>query len=356
MVIAGAGSGPASGPEGEPESAPPAVVLEGVVKRYGGRTVLHDLSFSVRRGEVFAVLGPNGAGKTTAVELLEGYRVPDAGRLRVLGLDPIADGAALKPRIGLMLQGGGIYPQIRPLEALRLFAAFYARPEDPAALLRATGLEDAAGTRYRQLSGGQKQRLSLALALVGRPELVFLDEPTAAMDPLARRATWDVIRGLKARGVTVLLTTHYLDEAERLADRIAVVDAGRLVALDSPAALMARAGGPALRFSAPPGLDTAALGAALAAGGRAGSSNGAGGARPEVREVEPGRYAVAGAPSPVLVARLTAWLAAREAQLTELSVGRRSLEDVYLELTGVPAELAAGASPGAPGAPGAPGR
>jgi ABC-2 type transport system ATP-binding protein len=347
MVTAGAGSGPASGPEVGPEvepesapSAPPAVVLEGVVKRYGGRTVLHNLSFSVRRGEVFAVLGPNGAGKTTAVELLEGYRVPDAGRLRVLGLDPIADGAALKPRIGLMLQGGGIYPQIRPLEALRLFAAFYARPEDPAALLRAAGLEDAAGTRYRQLSGGQKQRLSLALALVGRPELVFLDEPTAAMDPLARRATWDVIRGLRARGVTVLLTTHYLDEAERLADRIAVVDAGRLVALDSPAALMARAGGPALRFSAPPGLDTAALGAALAAGE-------AGAAAADVHEVEPGRYAVAvaGAPGPALVARLTAWLAEREALLTELSVGRRSLEDVYLELTGVPAELAAGDAP-----------
>jgi ABC-2 type transport system ATP-binding protein len=351
MEIAGAGS--ASGPEVEPEAgpAPPAVVLEGVVKRYGGRAVLQDLSFAVRAGEVFALLGPNGAGKTTAVELLEGYRVPDAGRLRVLGLDPVADGAALKPRIGLMLQGGGIYPQIRPLEALRLFAAFYARPEDPLTLLRAAGLEDVAGTRYRQLSGGQKQRLSLALALVGRPELVFLDEPTAAMDPLARRATWDVIRGLKARGVTVLLTTHYLDEAERLADRIAVVDAGRLVALDSPAALMARAGGPALRFSAPPGLDTAALGAALAAG----SGDGAGGARPDVREVEPGRYAVAGAPSPALVARLTAWLAAREAQLTELSVGRRSLEDVYLELTGVPAELAAGAS-SAPAALGAPGR
>ena len=329
----------------------PAVVVAGVAKRYAGRAVLQDLAFTVRRGEVFALLGPNGAGKTTTVELLEGYRVPDAGRVRVLGLDPVADGAALKPRIGLMLQGGGIYPQIRPLEALRLFAAFYARPEDPLALLRATGLEDAAGTRYRQLSGGQKQRLSLALALVGRPEVVFLDEPTAGMDPLARRATWDVIRDLKARGVTVLLTTHYLDEAERLADRIAVLDAGRLVALDTPAALMARAGAPAVRFSAPAGLDTAALRTALRAslrdapgdGGRAGAAG-----APDVREEEPGRYAVAGAPSPALIARLTAWLAAQEAQLTELTVGRRSLEDVYLELTGVPAELSAAGAAGAP--------
>jgi ABC-2 type transport system ATP-binding protein len=335
---------------------PPAVVVAGVAKRYAGRAVLQDLAFTVRRGEVFALLGPNGAGKTTAVELLEGYRVPDAGRVRVLGLDPVADGAALKPRIGLMLQGGGIYPQIRPLEALRLFAAFYARPEDPLALLRATGLEDAAGTRYRQLSGGQKQRLSLALALVGRPEVVFLDEPTAAMDPLARRATWGVIRDLRARGVTVLLTTHYLDEAERLADRIAVLDAGRLVALDTPAALMARAGAPAVRFSAPSGLDTAALRAALRAapgdGGRDGASGVAGApATPDVREEEPGRYAVAGVPSPALVARLTAWLAAQEAQVTELTVGRRSLEDVYLELTGVPAELSAGGGAGA-GTPG----
>src|SRR5581483_70617 len=152
-------------------------------------------------GEVFALLGPNGAGKTTTVETLEGYRVPSAGTVRVLGLDPIADAPALKPRIGVMLQDGGIAPQMRPLEALRLFASFYARPADPRELLRLVGLEDAARTRYRALSGGQKQRLSLALALVGRPELVFLAEPTGGMDPRARRATWEIIRQLKATGV-----------------------------------------------------------------------------------------------------------------------------------------------------------
>jgi ABC-2 type transport system ATP-binding protein len=310
----------------------PAAAVEGVTKRYDGRAVVRDLSFAVRPGEVFALLGPNGAGKTTTVELLEGYRAPDAGRLRVLGLDPIADGAAVKRRIGLMLQGGGLPPQIRPLEALRLFAAFYPDPEDPEALLRRAGLAEARGTRYRQLSGGQRQRLGLALALIGRPELVFLDEPTAGMDPQARRATWEIIRDLKRRRVTVLLTTHFLDEAERLADRIAIIDKGKLMALDAPAVLVGRsAGSDGLRFGAPRGLDTAALAAALGAEGEP---------APRVSEVEPGRYAVAGRPGPALVARLAAWLAGRDALLTELRVGRPSLEEVYLDLTGESAERA----------------
>jgi ABC-type Mn2+/Zn2+ transport system ATPase subunit len=181
-------------------AAAPSITVDGVTKRYGGREVVERLSFSVAPGEVFALLGPNGAGKTTTVEMLEGYRAPDGGRVRVLGLDPIADGAALKRRMGVMLQGGGVYPQVRPLEVLRLYAAFYPHPHDAEALLARVGLDDARKTPFRRLSGGQKQRLSLALALVGRPEVVFLDEPTAAMDPQARRATWEIIRELKVGG------------------------------------------------------------------------------------------------------------------------------------------------------------
>src|SRR5438045_505735 len=194
------------------DTARPAVEVRDLVKAYGGRTVVDGLSFAVDTGEVFALLGPNGAGKTTTVEILEGYRQPDAGSVRVLGLDPNRQGPALKPQIGLMLQQGGLFPQITAREALRLFAAFYPEAEDPDALLDQLQLRDAAATRFRQLSGGQKQRLSLGLALVGKPRLVFLDEPTAAMDPQARRSTWNIIRALSQRGTTVLLTTHFMDE------------------------------------------------------------------------------------------------------------------------------------------------
>jgi ABC-2 type transport system ATP-binding protein len=237
----------------------------------------------------------------------------------VLGLDPIADGTALKRRIGLMLQGGGVYPQIRPLEVLRLYAAFYPYPQNAEALLARVGLADARKTPFRRLSGGQKQRLSLALAVVGRPEVVFLDEPTAAMDPQARRATWEIIRELKDGGVTVLLTTHSMDEAERLADRIAIIDRGRLVALDTAGALRRAGGAAVVRFRAVAGLDTADLAAALGA---------------PVLEVEPGVYAVRGTPTPGLIARLAGWLSERDVLLAELHVGQRSLEEVYLRLTG----------------------
>ncbi len=305
----------------------PAIAVRELVKRYGGRPAVDGLSFTVARGELFALLGPNGAGKTTTVEILEGYRAPDSGEVRVLGLDPIAEARALKPRIGLMLQQGGIYPQLRPLEALRLFSAFYADPYDPEELLRLVGLQDAVQTRYRQLSGGQKQRLSLALALIGRPEVVFLDEPTAAMDPQARRATWQIIARLKRQGVTILLTTHFMEEAERLADRVAIIHRGALVALGTPDQLARERAGGELRFRAVPGLDVAALAAALAAR--------------SVREVEAGHYLVEAEPSPTLVATLASWLAARGVLLTELRVARRSLEEVYLHLTGDASALAA---------------
>jgi ABC-2 type transport system ATP-binding protein len=276
-----------------------------------------ELSFTVARGETFALLGPNGAGKTTTIEILEGYRSADGGSVRVLGLDPRRDAARLKPRIGIMLQQGGVYPQIRPLEALRLFAAFYPSPADPEELLALVGLRAAVRTPYRRLSGGEQRRLALGLALVGRPEIVFLDEPTTGMDPQARQATWEVVRSLRAGGATVLLTTHYLEEAERLADRVAIIRQGRLIALGSPAELT-RAAGREVRFSAPPGLDVAALGARLGA---------------PVREERPGSYVVVAEPTPALLAELTAGLRDAGALLTELRVARRTLEETFLALT-----------------------
>lgn len=298
----------------------PAIVVERLVRRYGGRAVVDGLSFEVRRGEVFALLGPNGAGKTTTVEILEGYRAPSDGQVRVLGLDPIHDARKLKPRIGVMLQDGGVAPSVRPLEVLELFASFYAAPMEPRGLLGLVGLDDVATTRYRALSGGQKQRLSLALALVGRPELVFLDEPTAGMDPQARRATWEIVRSLQRGGVTVLLTTHFMEEAEQLADRVAIVDDGRLVALDSPSGLSRTAGPPdELRFRGPRGLPVQSLSDRLGA--------------VCVREVRPGEYVVSGAIDPATVAGVAAWMAERGDLLSELRVGRQSLEDVFLRLT-----------------------
>ena len=298
-----------------------AIEVDRLVKRYGARTAVDGLSLQVERGELLALLGPNGAGKTTTVEILEGYRRPDGGTVRVLGLDPWADGARLKPRIGLMLQQGGVYPAARPVEVLRLFASFFADPLDPAEVLRVVGLEDAAGTRFRALSGGQKQRLSLGLALIGRPELLFLDEPTAAMDPQARRASWELIRSLQERGTTILLTTHFMDEAERLADRVAIIESGRLLALDPPPVLIknASAGGQ-LYFRTPPGLDRTALAAVL------------GTAR--VDEHPAGEYVADVQPTPLRVAALTAWLSDQDALLTELRVGTGTLEDVFLGLTG----------------------
>ena len=298
----------------------PAIRVHHLAKSYAGRPAVDDASFEVQPGEIFALLGPNGAGKTTTVEILEGYRVPDGGSVRVLGLDPIRDGRLLKHRIGLMLQQGGVYPQIRALEAIRHFAAFYADPLDPLSLLSTVGLAGAAKTRYRQLSGGQRQRLALALALVGQPEVIFLDEPTAAMDPQARRATWQHVLDLKARGVTVVLTTHFMDEAERLADRVAIIDRGRLIALGTPQQLSSAAAAPEVRFTTRPGLETGPLAARL--GGRV------------VRERTPGRYTIEGEASPLLLAQLTAWLSEQDALMTELQVARQSLEDVFLRLTG----------------------
>jgi ABC-2 type transport system ATP-binding protein len=315
---------PGPGPLGRP-AADLAVEVSGLVKRYDGRAVVAGLTFGVRSGECFALLGPNGAGKTTTVEILEGYRRADAGAVRVLGLDPVRDGAALRARMGLMLQAGGVYPQARPGEILRLHARFYAAPNDPDALLDLVGLREAAMTRWKALSGGQRQRLGLALALVGRPELVILDEPTAGMDPAAKATTRALIAELGAAGVTVLLTTHDLADVERLADRIALIDRGRLIALGSPTELMAGAVQRLqFRLAAPlADPDREALGLRLADG------------RPDAVLLDEGggRYRLDGrAPDPELLTRLADWCATRGVLVVELRTGGGSLEERYLEL------------------------
>lgn len=298
-----------------------AVHLRGVVKSFGSTTAVAGLDLEVQRAQVLALLGPNGAGKTTTVEMCEGFTTPDAGTVRVLGLDPVNDSAELRPRIGVMLQGGGAYPGARAGEMLRLIAAYSARPLDPDWLLRTLGLTDAVRTSYRRLSGGQQQRLSLACALVNRPELVFLDEPTAGMDAQARLLVWDLIDGLRKDGVTVLLTTHLIDEAEQLADQVMIIDHGRVVAQGSPAELTTHGAELQLRFSAPSRLNVTLLGMALPEGYR-------------TTEPQPGRYLVEGEISPQILATVTAWCAQQNVLATDLRVAKRSLEDVFLELTG----------------------
>jgi ABC-2 type transport system ATP-binding protein len=297
----------------------PAIEVDGLVVTYGRTVAVDGLDLCVDRGEVVALLGRNGAGKTTTVETLEGYRRADRGAVRILGLDPVrpADHHQLTRRVGVMLQRGGIYPAMSPTEALRLFARFYDHPADPQDLLRRLGLDPVARTPWRRLSGGEQQRLSLALALVGNPELVFLDEPTAGVDPQGRLDIRDEISRLRRAGVTVVLTTHELEEAERAADRIVIIDRGRVVARGTPAELTS--GGSQTHFEAPAGIDTAALSDALGA---------------EVTERIPGEYVVACPPSPAMTASLTAWLAERDIHLTGLRAGKERLEDVFLRVTG----------------------
>ena len=306
-----------------------AIRVEGVRKSYGRREVLSGVSFEVGRGELFALLGPNGAGKTTTVEILEGYRHVDGGSVRVLGLDPARDGRQLRPRIGLMLQDGGVDPRTTPREALRLYARFYRDPEDPDRLLELVDLGRVAGTRYRRLSGGEKQRLGLALALIGRPQLLVLDEPTAGMDPAAKQATRERIAALRAAGTTILLTTHELADVERLADHVAVLDRGRLVACGTPAELTG-AGAPRVRFRLSDALSEAdgpALAAAVEPGGSATLAAAGAGHQYELT-------ALAGAPDPRLLTALAAWCEARGLLITELRLGAASLEERYLELVG----------------------
>ena len=333
--------------------ATPAVECRDLVVRYGARTAVDGVSFVAQHGEVLCILGPNGAGKTSTVECVEGYRRPASGTIRVLGLDPVADHRALAARIGVMLQRGGVYPMLGPARALRLFASYYDDPEDPEALLDVVELRAVADTPWRHLSGGEQARLSLALALVGRPEVLVLDEPTAGVDPEGRLAVREVIAGLRDRGACVILTTHELAEAERLADRVLMLTAGTVAAEGTPGSLMgapdAVRGGvrEAVRemaFGAAPGLELEleALEAAIGAGAR-------------VTEVLPGRYRVevtvraAGTPATgtpatgtpatgtpagptpsALAASVATWLAGQGIDFSDLRVGR-SLEEAYLD-------------------------
>ena len=294
----------------------PAIEVTGLVKRYGERIAVDHLDLVVERGRTLALLGPNGAGKTTTVETCEGFRRPDEGHVRVLGLDPMVDGRRLRPRVGVMLQEQGVYPQARPREVLVVAARMFTDPLDVDDLVDLVGLRGSLGTRFRDLSGGQKQRLCLALALVGRPDVAFLDEPTAGLDPSARRRAWQTIRALQDEGVTVVLTTHLLDEAEELADDVVIIDRGRVVAAGTPTELMA---GADITFTTDRPVDAAALGAAVGAA---------------VTLLGPNDHQLAVRPDPDVVARLAVALAAQDVTMTSLTAGRRSLEPLFLSLTG----------------------
>lgn len=296
----------------------PAVDVRSLTVRYGAVTAVDGLTLSAGFGEVVALLGPNGAGKTTTVEVAEGYRRPYGGEVRVLGLDPVADRRALSPRLGVMLQDGGVYRSMGPAEALGLFASFYPRPQKPAELLELLGLLAVARTPWRRLSGGERQRLSLALSLVGRPDVVFLDEPTAGVDPQGRQVVRAVIAQLRDRGACVLLTTHELEEAQRLADRLFVITRGRLLGAGTLAELARRWVPEQVTWVTRPGLDTSALAVVLGA---------------HVSETAPGQYSAAAAGTPATVAALAGWLGNRGLPLEGLKTGPASLEDVYLRLT-----------------------
>jgi ABC-2 type transport system ATP-binding protein len=302
-------------------SSAPAVEINNLVKRYGSRTAVAGLSLTVRRATITSVLGPNGAGKTTTIECCEGYRRPGGGTVRVLGLDPRRDSRDLRPRIGVMLQeGAGLYPGARAPELVAHLARMHARPLPVDRLIERLGLHDTGRTPVRRLSGGERQRLALACALVGRPELVFLDEPTAGVDPGMRRSMWELLTDLRENGVTVVLTTHLIEEAERLSDHVAIMNDGRLVAEGSPAELTT-SDESAVQFSGPPRLNLGTLCDALPP-------------EAEVRETAPGRYVVTATVSPQLLATVTSWCAAHDVMPENLQIGRRSLEDVFVELTG----------------------
>jgi len=308
-------------PQTPANPATPAVEIGGLVKRYGQLAAVNGLTLTAGRGAVTGILGPNGAGKTTTIEICEGYRRADQGRVRVLGLDPVRDARQLKPRVGVMLQSGGFPPSVPAADYLNLLSRFHAHPVAVPQLLDLVGLTPVARTPYKRLSGGQQQRLSLAAAIIGRPELVFLDEPTAGMDPQARHATWDLVTELRTAGMSIILTTHFMEEAERLCDYVVIIDHGQLVAAGTPAQLTGTVG--QLRFRAEAGLDLDSLLAALPPASLA-------------KESPAGHYVIEvhGAVDPLLLAAVTAWCAERGVLATSLRIESRTLEDVFLEITG----------------------
>lgn len=299
-----------------------ALVVDSVVKRFGDKTAVDGMTFSAERGEILALLGPNGAGKSTTLDMCEGFTRPTSGSIRVLGIDPATYPQQVRDRIGIMLQGGGSYSGVSVREMLNLAASYNVSPHDPDWLMELLGLEGVANTNYRRLSGGQQQRLSLALALIGRPELVFLDEPTAGLDTQSRNAVWDIVNALRNDGVTVILTTHLMDEAESLADHVVIVDRGKVIRQGSTVELTEDEDFPAITLDTASRLDAQQLAAAIS--------------RDDVtvEETRQDHYRVMGNADPQTVAEVAAEAARQGVLIREMNVAHRTLEDVFLDITG----------------------
>ena len=296
------------------------IEVAGLTKRFGSLTAVDDVSFSVERGAIFGLLGKNGAGKTTTVEILEGYQSPDQGRVQVLGVDPKKGGGAWKDRIGLVLQDSDFDPLHTGTETVKLFAGFFSHPRSVAETLELVGLSDKASTRIGRLSGGQRRRVDVALGIIGSPELLFLDEPTTGFDPSARREFWTMLEGLRSAGTSILLTTHYMEEAQHLCDRIAILAAGRIVAEGTSTSLIALAGATTLRFSVVDGLDVGTL------------SREAGIEFNVQGEVASATLANAQAE----LLRLLQYVERAGIELVDFEVVRPTLDDVFLDVTGDP--------------------
>ncbi len=299
----------------EPETAP-VITVEHLLKRYGRKVAVDDVSFSIREGEIFGLIGPNGAGKTTTVECISGVRAPNSGSISVYGLSPQKDRNKMREFVGVQLQESALPPRLRVGEAVKLFASFYSNPQDPNDLLESLGLKDVEYSPFKKLSGGQKQRLSIALALVGNPRLAILDELTTGLDPEARRETWSLIERMRERGVTVILVTHFMDEAERLCDRLALINHGMVRALDTPEAIAAKAGGSRVRFAPSEPVDDQTLRAI-----------------PGVNEIERKERYVTITGTGDLAGALIGALAAIGVRVSDLEARSGNLEDAFIKLT-----------------------